>query len=59
MWLSQPLGTCVHCVSGQMAFWYYLYIHFAQGIKYSIVEHIFVVSLSIFMVDIYTRWIRN
>jgi hypothetical protein len=52
-WLFKPLIGCYKCVAGQMALWIYLFFclttpHSIEMVLYSIGNHIFFVSLTIF-----------
>ena len=38
-YLSKPLGSCVKCFGGQLAFWSYLFINVNEYVLY---EHIFI-----------------
>lgn len=54
-WLFKPLVDCSYCVSGQFAFWAYLYLVFFpvqsfDTIGYNAVEHIALMSFAIFNV---------
>ena len=48
-WLAKPLGKCEYCLSGQMAFWFYLYEYWND---YDFFQHILLISLSIFIVEL-------
>lgn len=48
-WIAKPLGKCEYCLAGQMALWYYIYLHYAD---YNAVNHIFYISISIFVVEV-------
>lgn len=48
-WVSKPLGACEYCLAGQLALWYYLIKYFNN---YDFIEHILMVSLSIFIVKL-------
>jgi len=48
-WLNKPLGGCGKCMAGQVMFWYYIFTH-----DYNLIEHLFYVSLTIFLVNIYS-----
>jgi len=54
-WIANPLGACDLCFSGQLALWIYIVRY-----DYSIIEHIFFVSITIFFVKlihtIITKW---
>ena len=49
LWLAKPLGKCEYCLAGQLAFWYFLVKNFND---YSIDNHVLMVSLSIFIVEL-------
>ena len=53
-WLSFPLGRCEKCLSGQLAFWWFIIFE-----KYNIVEHILTVTTTIFLTYIITKTIWN
>ena len=46
-WLYKPLGGCLACFGGQVAFWYYLIKHF---VSYNLFDHIWFVSAVILIV---------
>ena len=48
-WLAKPLGKCEYCLAGQLALWYYLIKYFND---YDFFEHIAMISLSIFTVEL-------
>ena len=54
-WIANPLGACDLCFSGQLALWIYIFRY-----EYSILGHIFFISITIFFVKIIntiiTRW---
>jgi hypothetical protein len=43
-WLWKPLGGCLKCWSGQVAFWYYLVTNFKS---YNLIDHLFFTSACI------------
>lgn len=43
-WLFKPLVDCSKCVSGQLAFWYYVIFYYYT---YNVVEHAFLVCAAI------------
>lgn len=47
-WLNKPLGTCVYCFTGQVSLWYFIFTR-----SFNIIELLFFVSLSIFLISIY------
>jgi len=51
-WLSFPLGRCEKCLSGQLAFWYYLISDFNE---YNIFVHILFTTTTIFITLILTK----
>lgn len=51
-WLFKPVIGCYHCVSGQMAFWYYLIIAIALNrFQYDPFQHILFICLTIFLIS--------
>ena len=48
LWLNKPLGGCGYCVTGQTALWYFIITK-----PFNIIELLFFVSLSIFLISIY------
>jgi len=48
-WIGKPLGKCEYCLAGQLALWYYIVKFFYT---YDFFEHILMVSLSIFTVEL-------
>ena len=46
-WLYKPLGGCLACFGGQVAFWYYLIKHF---VSYNLFDHIWFISATILIV---------
>ena len=53
-WLYKPLGGCLMCFSGQIAFWYYLFTHLRS---YNFFDHIVFVSAVILIVMIFDKLI--
>lgn len=51
-WLSHPLISCVYCVAGQMALWYYLVKYWEN---YNLIYHILYICFAIFTVDVILR----
>jgi hypothetical protein len=49
-YLSNPLGSCHKCFTGQVCFWYYLITYFHS---YNLIDHLFFVSLGIFLSLLY------
>jgi len=49
-WLANPLGDCVYCFTGQLAFWTFIF----KG-DYNIIRHIFFISLTIFFSHLFTK----
>lgn len=49
VWLFEPLVGCIYCVTGQIAFWFYLINYFHH---YVLIHHILYICVSIFIVDI-------
>lgn len=47
-WLNKPLGGCGYCFCGQFSMWYYLFTQ-----KFDLIEFLFFISLSIFLIKIY------
>jgi hypothetical protein len=50
LWLAKPLGACSYCFCGQVSLWYFIFTK-----PFNIVELLFFVSLSIFLISIYER----
>jgi hypothetical protein len=44
-WLANPLGACEYCLAGQIALWYFIYMH-----PYNICYHIAYCSMAILTV---------
>ena len=53
-WLYKPLGGCLMCFSGQIAFWYFLFTHL-KG--YNFFDHVFFISGVILIVMILDKLI--
>lgn len=53
-YLFKPVVGCPYCVSGQFALWLYLILYYDQG--YNLLEHITLVSLSIFNIAIIKKF---
>ena len=53
-WLYKPLGGCLICFSGQIAFWYFLFTHLQS---YNFFDHIVFVSAVILIVMIFDKLI--
>jgi hypothetical protein len=54
-WLYNPLGGCHKCLTGQVFLWYYL----IEVRPYSFINHVFFISLGIFLSIIYNFiWTR-
>lgn len=51
---AKPLGECVKCFSGQLAFWSYIFI----VSKYNIVEHLTTVSISIIIGYLWQNYVK-
>lgn len=54
VWISKPLISCPICVSGQMAFWYYLITHLINHVDICIDSFVVYVFLTIFITKIIT-----
>jgi hypothetical protein len=52
IWLYNPLGGCVKCFTGQVAFWFYVIKYFDS---YNFFDHLFFVSAAIFLSLIYDK----
>lgn len=50
-WLNKPLGSCNLCITGQACLWYYLITRFNN---YNLIDHLFFISLGIFLSSIYS-----
>jgi hypothetical protein len=48
-WINRPLGSCYHCLCGQVSLWYFLFTQ-----KFDFLELLFFISLSIFLTSIYS-----
>ena len=48
LWLNKPLGGCTYCLTGQVSLWYFVFTK-----PFNIIELLFFVSLSIFLISIY------
>ena len=55
-WVAKPLGTCVYCFSGQVALWFYLWFVWRFDLNYNIFQHIFLISITIFIVKMINKW---
>jgi hypothetical protein len=49
-WLNKPLGGCGYCFTGQVSLWYFVITK-----PFNIIELLFFVSLSIFLISIYGK----
>lgn len=49
-YLAMPLGSCYKCFTGQVCFWYFIFMK-----HFDIVELLFFVSAGIFIAMIYQR----
>lgn len=54
-YLRKPLGECEYCFAGQLAFWFYLVLY----VDYWWLHHVFIVSLTIFVVEIINKYLGN
>lgn len=48
LWLNKPLGGCGYCLTGQVSLWYFVITK-----PFNIIELLYFVSLSIFLISIY------
>jgi hypothetical protein len=48
LWLNKPLGGCGYCFTGQVSLWYFVITK-----PFNLIELLFFVSLSIFLIKIY------
>jgi hypothetical protein len=56
--IFKPLIDCEYCVSGQLGFWFYLYLTLLKNntdFQYNILTHVFIISFCIFNVAIIKR----
>lgn len=51
-WLSNPLGLCFKCFTGQVCLWGYIIFYFKS---YNIIDHLFFISAGIFLSLIYNK----
>jgi hypothetical protein len=49
-WASKPFGTCGYCFTGQVSLWYFIITK-----PFNVIEFLFFVSLSIFLISIYEK----
>jgi hypothetical protein len=49
-WIAKPLGSCSYCFTGQVSLWYFVITK-----PFNIIDLLFFVSLSVFLVSIYER----
>jgi len=54
-WLFNPLIGCVYCNAGQLALWSYFFL----CSEYNIFYHIFFISNTIFLVEIFNKKINK
>ena len=47
-WLMKPIGGCGYCITGQVSLWYFII-----AMPFNILNLLFFVSLSIFLISIY------
>jgi len=55
-YVLNPLLDCEYCVAGQLAFWYYLVVNFNN---YYIIQHVFFIGVTIFIVELINRICPN
>jgi hypothetical protein len=48
LWIAKPLGACSYCITGQVSLWYFVFTK-----PFNILELLFFVSLSVFLISIY------
>ena len=49
-WLNRPLGSCYHCLCGQVSLWYFIFTQ-----PFNVLELLFFISLSIALTEIYSK----
>jgi hypothetical protein len=55
LWLAKPLGACSYCLTGQVSLWYYVITKPFKWNYEFIIELLFFVSLSVFLIAIYEK----
>ena len=59
-WIAKPIMTCVFCVGGQMALWFYLFLvwRFSE-LQYNLIHHIIFISFTIFYLKLIDKSWQN